>query len=354
MGEHKAIFDILDEISNYKINANSYYDDSSYESLTESIVYSKIRSLKKYFVILNLTELAREIDGLELEQGKCITNIEIVRGYLIPEAKRQINSLDASNSYKKLDRIVEILNYRGRRDLAFLLKDAHYWIEESDSYGSYLFSVLSTVEIISSLPIYEKLRYLSEVDKKVIKDAFEDLYPPREKSIEICDIRFLLDGRQDYNQDRSHLNEIINIDFEYIKEQIDKCDKKIELMDYDGAIANARSLLESICIFIIENRNSEISANGDLPKLFKETVKILNFNISPNNSEGDALKQILIGCTTIVNGLARARNILSDAHGRSTKNYFKPTKQQATLVVEVSKAVSEFIYSISLADHKSP
>ncbi|MCX6679687.1 MAG: abortive infection family protein [Methanothrix sp.] len=352
MTEYKAIFDILDEISNYKINANSYYEDSGYESLTESIVYSKIRSLKKYFAKLNLIELAKEIEELELEQGKCITNIEIVRGYLIPEAKRQIKALDASNSYKKLDRIVEILDYRGRRDLALLLKDAHYWIEESDSYGSYLFSVLSTVEIFSSLPVYEKLRSLSELDKNVIKEAFEDLYPPGEKSIEICDIRFLLDRNIEYNLDRSHSNEIFKIDFEYIKEQIDKCDKKIEIMDYDGAIANARSLLESICIFIIENRNSETSANGDLPKLFKETVKILNFNISPNNSEGDALKQILIGCTTIVNGLARARNILSDAHGRSTKNYLKPTKQHAILVVEVSKAVSEFIYSISLADQK--
>lgn len=353
MSDYKVIFDILDEISNYKINANSYYDDSGYESLTESIVYSKIRSLKKYFIKLNLTELAEEIDELELEQGKCITNIETVRGYLIPEAKRQIKALDIVNPYKKLDKIIDILNYRGRRDLALLLKDSHYWIEESDSYGSYLFSVLSTVEIFSSLPVYEKLRFLSELDKKVIKEAFEDLYPPGEKSIEISDIRFLLDGNAKFNLDRPYPNEIIKIDFEYIKEQIDKCDKKIETGDYDGAISNARSLLECICIFIIEKRNYETSAKGDLPKLFKDTVKILNFDISPNNSEGDALKQILMGCTTIVNGLARARNILSDAHGRSTKNYLKPTKQQAILVVKVSKSVSEFIYGISLDNSKN-
>ena len=33
---------------------------------------------------------------------------------------------------------------------------------------------------------------------------------------------------------------------EFIREQISKCESKIELSDYDGAITNARSLLESV------------------------------------------------------------------------------------------------------------
>jgi len=42
----------------------------------------------------------------------------------------------------------------------------------------------------------------------------------------------------------------------FIKEQINKCDKKISCHDYDGAITNARSLIESLQEEIIRKNES--------------------------------------------------------------------------------------------------
>lgn len=243
-----------------------------------------------------------------------------------------------------MDKIMSILKYRGREDLARLLRGSYYVINESDRYGSYLFSISSTVEVYTSLPIYEELNALSKTDKNTILKAFMALYPPKEYSIEVTSIEFYLDSNLESPTELTHPEELTKIDFEYIREQISKCDEKIASNDYDGAITNARTLLENICYYILENRGSEYKPDGDLPKLYKETLKVLDLGI---NSQSEAIfKQIISGCTTIVFGLSRVRNVLSDAHGKSSKNYVKPTKQQAILVVEVSKAVSEFLYAI--------
>ena len=86
---------------------------------------------------------------------------------------------DLHDPYRSIDKIIDILKYRGRADLAHLLSGSYYMINESDSYGSYLYSVLSSVEIYASLPIYEKLNALSNNDKKIILNAFLALYPLR-------------------------------------------------------------------------------------------------------------------------------------------------------------------------------
>ena len=141
----------------------------------------------------------------------------------------------------------------------------------------------------------------------------------------------------------NHPEELDKIDFEYIREQIKKCNEKIASDDYDGAITNARTLLENICFYILESSGLEYKSDGDLPKLYKQTIKLLE--LGTNNQNEEIFKQMLSGCTSIVFGLSRVRNALGDAHGRPSKKYSKPTKPQAILVVEISKAVSEFLYA---------
>lgn len=240
-------------------------------------------------------------------------------------------------------KVRRILEHRGRGDIARLLKKSTYRVDESTTYGSYLFSVLSSVELFSPLHLNEKLVALSEEDKKLILDAFLTLYPPKAHSPEIVNIDFFVDPEADLISETSHELRIKDIDFEYIQDQLDKCDEKLAAGDYDGAITNARTLIENICLYILDTTKSEYEHKGDLPKLYKQTAKVLNMDSSQYGE--NTFKQILSGFVSVINGLASIRNIHSDAHGKSSKSYYKPAKRHATFIVNSSKAVAEFLYS---------
>lgn len=84
--------------------------------------------------------------------------------------------------------------------------------------------------------------------------------------------------------------------------------------DPEGAITMARTLLESVCKHILEEAgDSEHEANPDLNKLYKQTASLLN--LTKAQHEEVVFKQILGGCTAVVEGLGSLRNRLSDAHG---------------------------------------
>jgi len=97
-------------------------------------------------------------------------------------------------------KIRKILALRKREDLAKLLKDSRSTINESDTYGSYLFSVISTFEIYSPYNMYEKLKTLGKKDREDILDAVLEIHPPKEYSAEINEIRFFLDTENIENE----------------------------------------------------------------------------------------------------------------------------------------------------------
>lgn len=126
---------------------------------------------------------------------------------------------------------------------------------------------------------------------------------------------------------------------EFIREQISKCESKIELSDYDGAITNARSLLESV-LQEIEFRITSNSQkyDGNINQLYKRVQKLLN--LDPNRKDiSDSLKQLLRGIVTIVAGLASIRNSMSDAHARS----YRPAKHHAKLAVNSVHTICMFL-----------
>jgi hypothetical protein len=131
----------------------------------------------------------------------------------------------------------------------------------------------------------------------------------------------------------SELNEVV------IEEQIQKCREKIDLADYSGAITNARSLVEAVCLKIIKEVEGEIENEGDLIKIFNQARKLLN--LDPKRQDiNDSLKQVITGLSNIVNGLAAMRNKMSDAHGVS----YKPSRHHAKLAVNSAKTLADFLF----------
>lgn len=131
-----------------------------------------------------------------------------------------------------------------------------------------------------------------------------------------------------------------NVNQLFIDEQSKKCDRKLSENDFDGAITNARSLLEAVLCDVEQELSPENPPpyDGDLVKLYKRVQKLMN--LEPSRTDiAEPLKQVLGGLASIVSGLAGLRNKMGDAHVRS----YQPSKRHATLVVNSAKTLAAFI-----------
>ena len=112
--------------------------------------------------------------------------------------------------------------------------------------------------------------------------------------------------------------------------------------DPEGAITSARTMLESVCKFILEEHEVSYSSRDDLQKLYKRAASVLN--LSPGQHNEQIFKQILTGCGSLVNGLASLRNAFGDAHGKGSRQV-KPSKRHAELAVNLAGTISAFLIS---------
>jgi Abortive infection C-terminus len=126
----------------------------------------------------------------------------------------------------------------------------------------------------------------------------------------------------------------------FIIEQIEKCRSKIIQGDYDGAITNARSLVEAV-LAAIEKEFDSVAPDydGDLSKLYKRVQKHLN--LSPENPKiSNSLKQTLTGFISIISGLSGLSNKMGDRHVRE----YKPAAHHSVLIVNAAMTFSNFIF----------
>jgi hypothetical protein len=195
--------------------------------------------------------------------------------------------------------------------------DPRLWLEITKN-SDRLHTVEKCAEQINELIKYDGY--------EVIRDG--NFYKIRELSCAIIEVenRFEKSGE---------LNEVV------IEEQIQKCREKIESGDYSGAITNARSLIEAVCLKIERELDPDnvASNDGDLPKLFTRVRKLLHLDPSRQDIS-DSLKQVLSGLSNIVNGISTMRNKMSDAHGVS----YKASRHHAKLAVNAAKTLADFLF----------
>jgi len=110
--------------------------------------------------------------------------------------------------------------------------------------------------------------------------------------------------------------------------------------DTDGAITSARTLIESVCKYILDKTGTAYEDDWDLPKLYSEAAKHLK--LSPAQHNEDIFKQILGGCHSVINGMAGLRNRFSDAHGKGRAGV-KPAARHAELAVNLAGTMATFL-----------
>jgi len=112
--------------------------------------------------------------------------------------------------------------------------------------------------------------------------------------------------------------------------------------DPEGAITLSRTLLESVCKHILDEVGVEYRDSADLPKLYHLTAEQLR--LAPSQHSERVFKQILGGCTSVVQGLGALRNRLGDSHGKG-KSPVKPAARHAELAVNLAGTMATFLVS---------
>jgi hypothetical protein len=128
---------------------------------------------------------------------------------------------------------------------------------------------------------------------------------------------------------------------EFIRENVEKCERKLREGDDRGAITNARSLCEDVLVDIERQLDPAATAyDGDLVKLYKRVRKLLHMEPSDYDKDGP-VTQLLRGLVTVVDGLAGMSNALGDRHGGG--GGAKPKPHHAALLVNAANTLCTFV-----------
>ena len=130
---------------------------------------------------------------------------------------------------------------------------------------------------------------------------------------------------------------------EFIAQQLDKSKERLERGDYDGAITNARSLLEAVLSALERKYDPEPpDYDGNLLKLYRRVQQHLN--LTPGQKDlADCLRQILSGLASVVHGLATLRNRMSDSHVVT----YRAENHHARLAVNCARTMAQFLFDTS-------
>lgn len=190
---------------------------------------------------------------------------------------------------------------------------------------------------------------MPEEEQQILFQAVLRIYPHQEHSPEVIGVIYRLDLEAD-DFLRAETSDLETISEVFILDQINKCQQKIVEEDYYGAITNARTLIESVCSFILKEKGiAETDSKGDLMKLLKQVQQTIKLNSDAYSEE--PFKKILNGATNIIDGIGAIRNVHSDAHGTKITKRYKIDKRHAILTINLALAISQYLYMTFLVQN---
>ncbi|WP_319541506.1 abortive infection family protein [uncultured Pseudodesulfovibrio sp.] len=130
-----------------------------------------------------------------------------------------------------------------------------------------------------------------------------------------------------------------NLDSESVNRYWAKAMERLD-RDPEGAITAGRTLVESVCKHILEQRGVQYKKSIKLNQLYRKAAEELN--LAPEQHNEELFRQVLGGCMSVVNGLGSLRNTYGDAHAPSELSA-RPHSRHARLVVNLAGAMSLFL-----------
>ena len=301
---------IINEILNLRKElqrkTQTYLNDIDYITIFDNQLNAKAKILLSYLKTNNFTEHYNLLEELVPVENNAI---EFVETFIT-----------------KKDEILEYEKYNNPKARLKLINDLAYHMQE--------IYVRTEIDcIFASLNIKYGDEYYTFNSKRIyVQNVLQNANTMQ--LIQLAKSENLLSETIDIKED---MNEINN---EFINEQIEKCNKKIIEKDFDGAITNARSLLEQVLLSIeCKILGSKSEYDGDLLKLYKRVRKLLNLD-SDDSSIDNSLNEIIRGLTSIISGLSSISNNLSDRHAQK----YKPDKRHSILCVNSSFIICKFLF----------
>lgn len=306
MNVEQIIIDIEQLREYVKKRTNSYFYDSELTEIVDSQLNAKNKVLLKYLKDYNLMDY-----------------YETIKNEFDPIMQNAITYLEYVDSIK--DEILECAKWNNPKDRLSLINNIAYSFQEKYNINeiNIILNSVGITNIDDSIPRSKRV-YLQEVLRN----------EPINKIVKLAKSDNLMETLID-------VEEVSILSNAYLEKQINKCIIKINNDDYDGAITNARTMVEELLLDIEEKITGKREKNeGDLPKIYKRVRKLLS--LEPNDSSIDnSLNEIMIGFNNIINGLSGISNNSGDRHATT----YRPDKRHAIFVVNSCLTMCKFLIS---------
>ncbi|MFX1825695.1 abortive infection family protein [Acinetobacter sp. AS5] len=197
------------------------------------------------------------------------------------------------------------------------------------SLKTYIPTILKNSRSLDQFNEYLKNTFNSYADcKQFIYDEFNELFD-------------ILENTDSAPLDQLVINTIEYLNSNYIHQIWQKALER-RTSDPEGAITIARSLLESTCKHILDEIGIDYGHAPEINQLYRLVSNELN--LAPSQHTEKVFKQILGGCSSIVEGLGALRNKVGDAHGQGKVNV-KPSSRHAELAVNLAGTMAVFLFT---------
>src|SRR5690606_12896915 len=146
------------------------------------------------------------------------------------------------------------------------------------------------------------------------EDNFEIVEKTRMSNKPIFVGRLKITGKDSIEKKGQNIKKILTA--AYVSQQINLMESSIENSPHIS-IGLAKELIETSCKSIFDERNEVYDKNWDLPKLMKETTKLLKLTPDdiPNEAKAaSSIKQILGSLSSVVQGIGEVRNEYGSGH----------------------------------------
>ncbi|MFV5508372.1 abortive infection family protein [Acinetobacter sp. 197] len=214
--------------------------------------------------------------------------------------------------------------------------------ENSSEYETLRFYLLKEVDIKNLLPKYIvtcrnlqqfwqfiKFEYSTYAERR---DFIWKSFLPLLEKLELTDST---------PSDQIVSNIVQKLDSDYIHSIWNKALER-RTSDPESAITLSRTLLESTCKHILDEIGIDYGHAPEINQLYRLVSNELN--LAPSQHTEKVFKQILGGCSSIVEGLGALRNKVGDAHGQG-KNNVKPSPRHAEFAVNLAGTMAVFLFT---------
>jgi uncharacterized protein (TIGR02391 family) len=94
----QAVATVVDELAEFRIDLNTYYDDPVPQGVIDTLLTGRINSLRAFCQLLGWSELVAHLKDMTPFRGNAVESLKLVQTFVVPEARRLLASTNVEES----------------------------------------------------------------------------------------------------------------------------------------------------------------------------------------------------------------------------------------------------------------